>query len=168
MSQAEKNEVELVSAVGIDYSKLRDLVAANKWEEADRETLRVMLKVAGTKQEWLDTESIEKFPCEDLRTIDQLWVKYSKGHFGFSVQKLIYQSLGGTSGYNSEVWGRFGDRVGWRQKNQWVYYEDITFSEKAPEAQLPVLDCWNIWGICWWFDGERGREWVSILSRRDL
>ncbi len=33
--------------------------------------------------------------CEDLRTIDQLWVKYSNGRFGFSVQKRIWHSIGG-------------------------------------------------------------------------
>jgi len=54
-----------------------------------------MFEVAGrTKEESLRTEDIDNFPCEDLRTIDQLWVKYSNGRFGFSVQKRIYQSLG--------------------------------------------------------------------------
>ncbi|WP_375342016.1 GUN4 domain-containing protein, partial [Okeania sp. SIO3B5] len=42
----------------------------------------------------LDTEDIDNFPCEDLHTIDQLWVKYSDGKFGFSVQMEIYQILG--------------------------------------------------------------------------
>ncbi|MFM6250457.1 MAG: GUN4 domain-containing protein, partial [Dolichospermum sp.] len=79
-------EVELKSDVGMDYSKLRDLLKAGKWKEADEETLRVMLVVAKREEEgWLDTESIDNFPCADLRTIDQLWVKYSEGRFGFSV-----------------------------------------------------------------------------------
>ncbi|CCQ59603.1 GUN4 domain-containing protein, partial [Crocosphaera watsonii] len=43
----------------------------------------------------------DNFPCEDLRIIDQLWVKYSNGQFGFSVQKQIYMDeLGGTKMYN--------------------------------------------------------------------
>ena len=142
----------VVSAVGIDYTNLRNLLAAKNWKEADEETARVMLKVAGKetarvmlkvagreKVGWLDTESIEKFPCEDLRTIDQLWVEYSNGRFGFSVQKRIYQSLGGTREYNSEVWKKFGDKVGWRKKNEWLYYKDLTFSERAPAAHLPLL-----------------------------
>ncbi len=137
------NEVQLVSAVGMDYRQLRDLLAAGKWKEADQETARVMLKVAGREKEgWLDSSSIDNFPCEDLRTIDQLWVKYSNGRFGFSVQKRIYQSLAGTrAGYDSKVWEKFGDQVGWRNNNEWVYYNDLTFSEKAPEAHLPV------WGV---------------------
>ncbi|PSB08364.1 serine/threonine protein kinase [filamentous cyanobacterium Phorm 46] len=133
------NEVNLVSAVGIDYRKLRDLLAAKKWQEADNETAKVMLKVAGREEAgWLDTEHIDNFPCEDLRTIDQLWVKYSNGRFGFSVQKRIYQSLGGTREYDSEVWQKFGDKVGWRKKNSWLCYKDLIFSEKAPEAHHPV------------------------------
>ncbi|WP_377473372.1 MAG: GUN4 domain-containing protein [Microcoleus anatoxicus] len=139
----------------VDYTNLRDLLAAKKWKEADQETEKVMerviLKIAmGLEEEkWLDeeetrhitehiTEYIEKFPCEDLRTIDQLWVKYSNGHFGFSVQKRIYQSLGGTSEYDGEVWERFGNRVGWRQNNKWLYYNELNFSTKAPKAHLPV------------------------------
>jgi len=132
-------QVNLFSAVGMDYIKLRNLLAAKKWQEADEETARVMLKVAGRqKVGYLDTERIEKFPCEDLRTIDQLWVNYSNGRFGFSVQKRIYQSLGGTSKYDSKLLEAFGDRVGWRKNNAWLYYEELTFSEKAPEAHLPI------------------------------
>jgi serine/threonine protein kinase len=154
----------VVSAVGMDYINLRNLLAAKKWQEADEETQRVMLKVAGREEaEWLDRESIHKFPCEDLRTIDQLWVKYSNGRFGFSVQKRIYQSLGGTREYNSEVWQKFGDRVGWRRKNEWLYYNDLTFSEKAPEAHLPWLR-WGDGGVDWSWVGW-GRGGVLLFSR---
>ena len=99
-----------------------------------------MLKVARQEKEgWLDTESIDNFPCEDLRTIDQLWVKYSNGKFGFFVQKQIYQSLGGTRKYDRKIWEAFGDRVGWRQEGSWLYYEDLTFSlETHYMGYLPV------------------------------
>ena len=128
----------VVSAGEMDYINLRNLLAAKKWEEADEETARVMLKVAGREEQgWLDTQSIDNFPCEDLRTIDQLWVKYSNGRFGFSVQKRIYQSLGGTSEYDMEIWEKWIDRVGWRKNSEWLCYEDLTFSETAPEAHLP-------------------------------
>ena len=70
---------------------------------------------------WLRSEDIDRFPCEDLRTIDQLWVKYSNGRFGFSVQKRIYESLGGTREYDEKIWEAFGDRVGWRVNNEWLY-----------------------------------------------
>jgi len=129
----------VISAVGMDYINLRNLLAAKKWFSADKETARVMLKVAGKEKEgWLDRKDIDNFPCEDLRTIDQLWVKYSNGRFGFSVQKRIYQSLGGTREYDEKVWDKFGDRVGWRKNNKWLYNNDLTFSERSPEGNLPV------------------------------
>jgi hypothetical protein len=122
----------------MDYRKLRDYLAQGKWEEADKETERVMLAVAKREEEgWLDDENIDNFPCEDLRTIDQLWVKHSDGKFGFSVQKRIYKGLGGTREYNGEIWQKFGDKVGWRKEGSWLYYKNITFDRKAPEGHLP-------------------------------
>ncbi|MEM9541322.1 MAG: serine/threonine-protein kinase [Cyanobacteria bacterium P01_E01_bin.42] len=138
--------VKLVSAVGMDYRKLQRLLAAGKWKEADKETKRVMLKVAKREKEgWLDREQIDNFPCEDLRTIDQLWVYYSKGHFGFSVQKRIYQGLGGTRDYNKQVWENFADTVGWRVNGNWLFYLELTFSLSAPEGNLPWgIDCYGL------------------------
>uniref|UniRef100_A0A0C1NM16 GUN4-like domain-containing protein n=1 Tax=Tolypothrix bouteillei VB521301 TaxID=1479485 RepID=A0A0C1NM16_9CYAN len=68
-----------------------------------------MLKAAlREKQGWLNDESIKNFPCTDLRTIDQLWVKYTNGRFGFSVQKRIWFSVG-------KDYGKFAVSVGWRK-----------------------------------------------------
>ncbi|MEG4035823.1 serine/threonine-protein kinase [Microcoleus sp. w1-18aA5] len=151
----------VISAVGMDYINLRNLLAAKKWKEADEETARVMLKVAGREKEgWLDRKSIEKLPWEDLRTIDKLWVQYSDGRFGFSVQNRIYQSLGGTREYDNEFWQKFGDKVGWRKKNEWLHYNDLTFADRAPEGHLPRRGRSGS-------DGEGGLV-VSLLSRGDL
>jgi len=100
--------------------------------------MKVMLQAANrTKEGWL--VSINNFPCEDLRTIDQLWLKYSNGKFGFSVQAKIYRELSGTREYNERVWNAFGDRVGWRVNN-WIYsYWNCTFDLKAPLGHLPFL-----------------------------
>ncbi|MFM6575842.1 MAG: GUN4 domain-containing protein [Dolichospermum sp.] len=149
------NEVELKSDVGMDYRKLRDLLKAGKWKEADEETLRVMLCVGGTREGWLNVESFDNFPCADLRTIDKLWVKYSDGRFGFSVHKRIYQGLGGTREYNQEILLKFGDKVGWRKGGIQLYYSLLTFDKKAPEGHLPGGGAWAVRG-------------VSLLSRRDL
>jgi hypothetical protein len=97
-----------------------------------------MCRVAGRESEgWLRREDIDNFPCEDLRTINQLWLNYSNGKFGFSVQKEIYESLGGTRVYNERVWNKFGDRVGWRKGGSWLVYSDLTFNIGAPKAHLP-------------------------------
>lgn len=140
MLKIEKDEVKLVSAVGIDYSNLRNLLASQKWLEADKETARLMLQVANREEKgWLDTGNIEEFPYEDLHTIDQLWVKYSNGHFGLSVQKCIYESVRETSKNEIEVWETFRYIVGWLKKGEKFQYSNVNFSEKAPEAHLPVV-----------------------------
>jgi serine/threonine protein kinase len=134
-----KPDERLRSSVGIDYTKLKNLLAAGNWKEADEETQRVILAVAKREKEgWLNLESIDKFPCKELRTIDQFWLEYSNGHFGFSVQKQIYQNLGGRKEYSREIWEAFGDRIGWRKQGVWLYYEDITFDITALKGHLPI------------------------------
>ncbi|MFM6210027.1 GUN4 domain-containing protein, partial [Planktothrix sp.] len=131
-------DIELKSAKGINYDQLEQFLKAGNWKEADQETARKMLAVAGrTKEGWLDKDSINNFPGEDLRTIDQLWVKYSNGHFGFSVQKKIWQEVGGKVKTSKEC--QLGDRVGWRKNSNWIDYDDLTFSLQAPVGHLPRI-----------------------------
>ena len=134
-------EIELKSERGVDYTRLRDLLAAGEWKEADMETGKVMLQAAGRESEgYVDADSINNFPCEDLRTINQLWLHYSDGKFGFSVQKDIYQNLGGKKEYNEQVWINFCERIGWRKGGNWLSYSDLTFNlELAPRAHLPTV-----------------------------
>ena len=126
-----RNEVSLVSAKGVDYRKLRDLLKAKKWKEANAETRVKILKVANRESEgWLRYEDAENFSCQDLGTIDKLWVKYSNGKFGFSVQKQIYQGMGGSKEFNWDDYEKLGDKVGWRKGGKWLNYSELTFSEK--------------------------------------
>ena len=126
------------------YQPLENYLKNGQWREADEETFKVMLKVADREEQlWLDEKSIENFPCEDLRTINQLWVKYSEGKFGFSVQKEIFESLGGdTKSYNQEVFDKFFDRVGWKEGRDWVSGTDYTFNLNAPLGHLPTRASW--------------------------
>ncbi|MDJ0798374.1 MAG: serine/threonine-protein kinase [Calothrix sp. MO_167.B12] len=133
-------EDDLSSEKGIDYTKLRDYLAAGNWKEADLETYLVMLQAVGReKGDWIRDEELLNFPCTDLRTIDRLWVKYSNGHFGFSVQKRIYLEVGGKPDgkYYEAAWKKFGDRVGWRVKGNWILYSNVTYETSSPEGHLP-------------------------------
>ncbi len=97
----------LASEVGIDYTRLQDLLQRKKWKEADQQTWDALCQMLGKAPGYyLKTWDIEHLPCEDLWTIDQLWVKYSDGRFGFSIQKHIYQDT-------DEDYLSFCDRVGW-------------------------------------------------------
>jgi serine/threonine protein kinase len=145
-SNAPIDDVKLVSSVGMDYTHLRKLLAAKQWKDADLETRRVMLKVANReKNGWLDKESIEKFPCEDLRTIDQLWVKASNGRFGFGVQKRIWQEVGGKNDGDTTL--RLADYVGWRVQGKWLDYDSLKFCINSPPGHLPGTVFWSLVGL---------------------
>ncbi|MGD1704612.1 GUN4 domain-containing protein [Dapis sp. BLCC M229] len=157
-------EVSPQQSLSSKYFKLREFLAAKNWKEADMEAYRVMLQVAGREEKhFLRVEDIEKFPCEDLCIIDQLWVKYSDGKFGFSVQKKIYQSLGGTKEYNKEVYEQFANKVGWHDKKGWLGYSDLYAPLARYTGHLPIV----LWGIVWGWEEER-RGLCTLLSRRDL
>ncbi len=72
--------------------------------------------------------------------MDQLWVKYSKGKFGFSVQKQIWLDLGGKLDGEPDLYTfvKLSDRVGWRKNNEWLSYDNYTFSTNAPQGHLPT------------------------------
>ncbi|MEA5514565.1 GUN4 domain-containing protein [Nodularia sp. UHCC 0506] len=128
-------ELNLNSEIGIDYTRLSNLLAVRNWEEADQETYQVMNKALNSN--W-SIPAFLNFPCTDLHTIEQLWVKHSNGHFGFSVQKKIYESVGGQSGsafIPLEVYEELGDRVGWRVNSSWI--DTFTFDTSAPIGHLP-------------------------------
>ncbi len=128
---------------GVDYTRLEELLEARKFEKADRETSRAMLQAAGREKEgWLSKEDMNSFSCQDLRLIDQLWLHYSGGQFGFSIQKEIYESLGGTKESYVHLWQEFSTQVGWRRAGSeggWITYSDLPFNLNAPRGQLPIL-----------------------------
>ncbi len=132
---------ELLSAIGVDYIQLRDLLAAGQWQKADEETGAVMLKIARrVTAGWLREEDIQELPCPDLQTIDQLWVKYSQGRFGFTVQSRIWESV-------EEDYGKLSDSVGWRLYSDWRRYPDLTFSLLAPVGHLPAAPFFTSSGV---------------------
>jgi hypothetical protein len=147
---SEKNtESELIKQVEESltqhlYAQLEYLLQAKNWEEADRQTDKLMLNVAKReKEEYLDIESINNFSCGDIRRIDELWVSASSNRFGFSVQKEIYLKTGNRLGITPENWNdtdnrnylEFAKAVGWydeiasnddeQQGWKWVRYSEL-------------------------------------------
>ena len=132
----------LVSEVGINYTRLRDLLARKKWKEADQQTWDVLSQALGkSRSYYLQISDIKKLPCEDLWTIDKLWVKYSNGRFGFSVQKYIYEDVG-------KDYPSFCDRVGWPIHTPLNLDSVLKFNLKAPMGHLPSRR-W-VGGYHWW------------------
>ncbi len=132
------SDVKLCSDRGVDYTTLQDLLANRQWKAASRETTRVMLMAARhTSDSELSGSDIEKLPCSDLHTIDQLWVASSNGHFGFSVQYQIWESLG--KGTDWDSYSRVGECLGWRQGGSWISFFKLTHNLQAPPATFLFL-----------------------------
>ena len=145
----------LASEREIDYSHLQGYLQEKDWAAADRETLRVMLKASHRQKEgWLSPMAIQEFPCTDLRTISQLWEKYSAGHFGFYAQEHIYREF-----FNASSSQKMGDRsrlIEVASRLKWVWklgnlyplfrrYDDLDFHEvSAAIGHLPALWFWQL------------------------
>ncbi|BAY46928.1 WD-40 repeat protein [Scytonema sp. HK-05] len=136
-----KNEVRK-SLKKYYLDELDNLLANEKWLEADKKTANFILYITmREKERYIDKESINNISCPDLRVLDSLWLKYSNGHFGFSVQKRIYEETGNNlRSYNEETYLRFARNVGWLgEKERWLDYEALTYNkDKAPRGHLPT------------------------------
>lgn len=121
------------SEVGIDYSYLMNLLSKGKWKKADEETWAIALKATVREEEgWLTREDLANFPTTDLASIDWLWEQYSYGRFGLRVQQQIWESV-------DRDYTEFCDRVGWRVKDNWLYYDELNFSLDAATGHLPAI-----------------------------
>ncbi|MBD2360757.1 GUN4 domain-containing protein [Anabaena minutissima FACHB-250] len=132
----------LYSEVGVDYHKLRDLLALKQWQLADQETWMVMCQaLSKPRGSYFFMGDIAKLPYEDLQIIDQLWLKYSQGRFGFSVQKQIYESV-------DCDYVRFCTAVGWHLYNSHSPPSWQLFIGSLPQGYLPS----RVWagGTQWW------------------
>lgn len=141
----------LTSNANINYQQLKQLLAEYRWKEADQETFKILLQLSNRQAEgWLSQRDVEGLACEDLQTINRLWNYYSDGRFGFSQQEKIWTSLGGIIGnYTPEMAEKFGDRVGWRQRGQWLKYDQLNFSHRAPDGHLPATTGNGVSGGVW-------------------
>ncbi|KAF3890558.1 MULTISPECIES: GUN4 domain-containing protein [Nostocales] len=135
------------------YRNLHEFLQAGYWKNADSETRKLVFELAGGEYSirdddyWLPLKGILNIAEADVQIIDRLWITYSQGRFGFSVQKQIFLECGGKLGLRDEkeVWEKFGDRVGWRlDKNRWVWLEDVQFNLCARVGHLPCLEWWGL------------------------
>ncbi|MEP0945447.1 serine/threonine-protein kinase [Leptolyngbya subtilissima DQ-A4] len=166
----EEYQDDLSSEKGVDYTHLRDLLKAGKWRNADQETYEAMIRTVGKKTDnWFTTDELLNFPCTDLRTIDRLWVKYSQGKFGFSVQKQIYIECGAKLDGKypgDKIWDEFCNRIGWRKDDKpLVYYDDLKANPSlSPTGEFPahVTGCGFVGGLFL----SVGGGWFGVLFSR--
>jgi hypothetical protein len=122
------------------YKKLEELLKRQQWREAEKETYQLMIKTIGKDEgEAFDRKDLEDFPGNDLYEIDRMWVEYSCGHWGFSVQRKIWKECGSPLESDKD-WETFGDVVGWRKYGEWMDYSSLTFElENSPTGNLPIV-----------------------------
>ena len=127
--------VTLRSEKAIDYQQIQILLAKQDFEEADRITSKKLCEAASAAalaRGWLYFTEAKSIPITDLQTINQLWLVYSEGKFGFSVQRKIWLSLG-------KGWEKFWLKIGWKKGGSFTRYpNEFIWSLDAPRGHLPL------------------------------
>jgi predicted nucleic acid-binding Zn-ribbon protein len=147
----------------IDWKRLNHLLESGRWKDADFETRLLLFEMAGLHPgDTFDSERISHLSCRDLQILDRLWRNNSNQRFGLSVQKQLFEDIGGrigTDDYNTYC--RFGQKVGWLVGDRWLPDADLHFSSDALPGYLPVT-----YGLHW-IRGIRSRKlyFVDFLSR---
>ena len=83
------------SECGADYMPLLQALQLERWEEADQLTRDLLIWIGGEgtrSRNFVYYAEAKNLPMKDMTTIDKLWTTYSKGKFGYSVQKAIWNS----------------------------------------------------------------------------
>lgn len=129
--------LQVESAAGLDFEPLQHALADQAFEEADRLTSTFLRQLAGeaaVRRGYVYYSEVPAMPAIDLQSLDRLWVVYSRGRFGFSVQARLLRSCDGR-------WERLWPRIGWKQAGLWTRYPaSFTWSLTAPEGHMPLIN----------------------------
>lgn len=108
--EKEKGEIipppSIETECGADYVPLLTALQLEKWEEADQLTRDMLIWIGGEgtrERNFVYFAEAKDLPMKDMKTIDDLWTVYSKGKFGYSVQKKIWLSKKVNGDFNKFV-----------------------------------------------------------------
>lgn len=125
------------SARGLDYGALQRALVLQQFEEADRLTSALLRELAGAdavKRGYVYYSEVPAMASVDLDSLDRLWVCFSRGRFGFSVQGRLLRSCNGR-------WDQLWPRLGWKNGSQWTRYPgSFQWSIEAPEGHMPLIN----------------------------
>ncbi|MFN7677816.1 MAG: GUN4 domain-containing protein [Cyanobacteriota bacterium] len=125
------------SAVAINYAPLQRHLLLQEFEEADRRTsvhLRQLAGAAAEKRGYVYFSEVAAMPALDLQSLDRLWIAYSLGRFGFSVQGRLLRLC-------ENRWDLLWPRLGWKRDGVWTRYPSaFTWSLEAPEGHMPLIN----------------------------
>jgi hypothetical protein len=125
------------SARGIDYAPLQRQLILQNYEQADRLTSEILRQLAGAaavQRGYVYYSEVAAMPSADLDSLDRLWVCFSRGRFGFSVQGRLLKNLAGR-------WDRLWPRLAWKDGGRWTRYPgSFQWSIDAPEGHMPLVN----------------------------
>ena len=125
------------SAVAMNYAPLQRHLLFQEFEEADRCTsahLRQLAGPAAEKRGYVYFSEVAAIPALDLQSLDRLWIAYSLGRFGFSVQGRLLRLC-------DNRWETLWLRLGWKREGLWTRYPAaFTWSLEAPEGHMPLVN----------------------------
>lgn len=122
---------------GVDHGALQHHLMRQEFEAADRLTGDQLRRLAGpdaVRRGYVYYSEVAAMPAVDLDVLDRLWVAYSRGRFGFSVQGRLLRSCGGQ-------WEQLWPRLGWKRGGVWTRYPSaFQWSLDAPEGHMPLIN----------------------------
>ena len=125
------------SDIDINYEELQLKLVEQKFEEADRLTSSYLRKLAGKlaeKRGYVFYSEVKNMSCKDLQTMDRLWIIYSTGRFGFSIQAKILKSVG-------KKYELLWPKIGWKKGGLWTRYPtSFCWSLDAPDGHMPLIN----------------------------
>lgn len=148
LADTENNDSEipiptyLPSSMGIDYVPLATMLATGDFLSADQFTRDNLIRLAGgdkTGRTFVYFSEVKNLPKVDMCTMERLWLTFSNGKFGYSIQKRIWDAERGN-------FDSFIRRIGWtkiengsERKLKWFGANEFIYSlDKAPQGHLPL------------------------------
>jgi serine/threonine protein kinase, bacterial len=118
-----------------EYRLLEELLQKQDFQRADAETDALIINSLQTGSK------ISSLPCDKLAQIDRLWIKSSKGRFGYSQQLKTWRAT--KQEFSNDSYNRFANRIGWYENGTWLFPPNLVFDMSAKIGHLP----WHSWQV---------------------
>ena len=132
------------TAANVDYVPLANMLMTRDFLAADQFTRDIIITLSGAEAQgrnFVYWTEVKKIPELDMKTIEKLWLTYSNGKFGYSVQSRLYNIENGD-------FDNFIRRIGWtkidpisknERKLKWFGENEFMYDlETAPVGHLPL------------------------------
>lgn len=136
---------KMESACEFNFVPLQTALAIGEFREADQLTRDALITLAGdaaVQRGYVYFTEVPSLPVEDMATIERLWQAYSRGKWGYAVQRQAFESKKVNRQFDP-----FFERLGWKHKDtgsllRWLPEEKgdefIYDLEKSPKGHLPL------------------------------